>query len=201
LGAPLIRKRAERNDSAIAGDEIWRDVRGGCALHGENGADPRAGSPRGCLRCGRLRDERSDQPLDRSGAASGSWRQRAKHSRSTKSRIILQKRTLECGSPAAAFPNNSHDSIFGEPQQKVCESSTRRCCRVLSAKIARGKRSKKRCRKFSRKAAARSRLPYSARLTMGSERFAGSPLRAEDLFVSKLSIAENNSLVRMGLET
>src|SRR5579859_7833691 len=32
----------------------------------------------------------------------------------TKFRIILQTRDLECGSLAAAFPNDSHDPIFGE---------------------------------------------------------------------------------------
>ena len=48
------------------------------------------------------------------------WIVRAPHSilsrRLTKSRIILRRSDLECGSLAAAFPNNSHDRILGEAQ-------------------------------------------------------------------------------------
>ena len=57
-------RKAERNERAIAGDEIWRDVRGGCGVHGEDGADYCAGSARGSVRRRRLRDERSDEPID-----------------------------------------------------------------------------------------------------------------------------------------
>jgi len=34
----------------------------------------------------------------------------------TKSRTRLRRSVLECGRPAAAFPNDSHDPIFGEAQ-------------------------------------------------------------------------------------
>lgn len=48
---------------------------------------------------------------------------------------------------------------------------------------------------------ARWRTHYSVRLTIGSGRLAAALVGAKPLFASKLSIAENNSLVRIGFET
>jgi len=54
----------ERNERAIAGNEIWRNVRGRRGVHGQDGADHRAGSARGSLRRRRFRNERGDEPID-----------------------------------------------------------------------------------------------------------------------------------------
>src|SRR5580704_18021141 len=74
-------RKGERNDSAIAGDEIWKNVGRRCGMHCENGADYRAGSAGGRLRCGCFRDERRDEPADRSREPRGSRRERARSGR------------------------------------------------------------------------------------------------------------------------
>jgi len=41
----------------------------------------------------------------------------------TKSRLILRRSDLGCGSPAVAFPNESHDSMFGR-LKKLCHAAS-----------------------------------------------------------------------------